>query len=227
MCMAKAVPLRLRHHDGSTTLYISDVSIAQNEVVILAGKCDMAALLTDIQMSPTLTTFRVLHNTSPIVLVDSGGHLFALLAEPTIEETGESFVFLHKKKNDAVFAKVKSAPENSPAPITNQRGNVFVTNGGSSWDTATRLDVLPIDSKKFDKSSKQAMHVKRVRFADAEKVVGGLVGFGDLVSMYRTISLSQTSSRMTTRLSCLKIWPILLIRRTRSHWLTGPRCTVP
>jgi hypothetical protein len=38
MCVAKAVPARLRHHD---------VAIAQNEVGLLAGKCDMAALLTD------------------------------------------------------------------------------------------------------------------------------------------------------------------------------------
>jgi hypothetical protein len=67
LCVAKAVPFRLRHHDGSTTLYFSDVAIAQIEVGLLAGKCDMAALLTDIQMSPSLTTCRVLHNTSPIV----------------------------------------------------------------------------------------------------------------------------------------------------------------
>jgi hypothetical protein len=79
----------------------------------------MAALLADIQMSPTLTTCRVLPNTSPIVLVDSGGHLFARLAEPTMAEPGENFAFLHKKKNGAVSAKVKTAPENSPAPITN------------------------------------------------------------------------------------------------------------
>jgi hypothetical protein len=65
LCVAKAVPFRLRHHDGSTTLYFSDLAIAQNEVGLLAGKCDMSALLTDIQMSPTLTTCRVLHNTSP------------------------------------------------------------------------------------------------------------------------------------------------------------------
>jgi hypothetical protein len=119
LCVAKAVPFRLRHHDGSTTLYFSDVAIAQNEVGLLAGKCDMAALLADIQMSPTLTTCRVLPNTSPIVLVDSGGHLFARLAEPTMAEPGENFAFLHKKKNGAVSAKVKTAPENSPAPITN------------------------------------------------------------------------------------------------------------
>jgi hypothetical protein len=30
LCVAKAVPFRLRHHDGSTTLYFSDVAIAQN-----------------------------------------------------------------------------------------------------------------------------------------------------------------------------------------------------
>jgi hypothetical protein len=55
LCVAKAVPFRLRHHDGSTALYFSGVAIAQNEVGLLAGKCDMAALLTDIQISPTLT----------------------------------------------------------------------------------------------------------------------------------------------------------------------------
>jgi hypothetical protein len=100
-------------------LYFFDVAIAQNEVGLLAGKCDMAALLTEIRMSPTLTTCLVLHNTSPIVLVDSGGHLFARQDEPTMAEPGDNFVFLHKKKNGAVFAKVKTAPENSPAPITN------------------------------------------------------------------------------------------------------------
>jgi hypothetical protein len=164
-------------------MFFSDVAIAQNEVGLLAGKCDMAAVLTDIQMSPTLTTFRVLHNTSPIVLVDSGGHLFARLAEPKMAELGENFVFLHKKKkNGADFAKVKTAPENSPAPITNPKVDVSVTNGGSPWDTAARLDVLPTDSKQFDKTIKRKMHVKRVRFADADKVVGGLLHFGEHVS---------------------------------------------
>jgi hypothetical protein len=110
--VAKAVPFRLRHHDGSTTLYFSEVAIAQNKVGLLAGKCDMAAFLTDIRMSPTLTTYRVLHNTSPIALVDSGGHLFARLSEPTMAEPGENLMFLHEKKNGAVFAKVKTAPEN-------------------------------------------------------------------------------------------------------------------
>jgi hypothetical protein len=105
--VAKAVPFRLRHHDVSTTLYFSDVANAQNEVVLLAGKCDMAALLTDIQMSPTLTICRVIHNTPPIVLVDSGGHLFARLAEPTMAKPGENFVFLHRKKIGAVFAKAR------------------------------------------------------------------------------------------------------------------------
>jgi hypothetical protein len=103
--VAKAVPFLLRHHDGSTTLNFSDVAIAKNEVGLLAGKCDMAALLTDIQMSPTLTTCRVLHNTSPNELVDSGGHLFARLAESTMAEPGENFVFLRKKKNGAVFCQ--------------------------------------------------------------------------------------------------------------------------
>jgi hypothetical protein len=60
-------------------------------------------------MSPTLTTCCVLLNTSPIVLVDSGGHLFARLTEPTMADPGENFVFLHTKKNGAVFAKVKTA----------------------------------------------------------------------------------------------------------------------
>jgi hypothetical protein len=60
-----------------------------------------------------------------------GGHLFARLAEPTMSEPGENFVFLHKNKNGAVFAKVKTAPENSPAPIINTRVDVSVTNGGS------------------------------------------------------------------------------------------------
>jgi hypothetical protein len=162
-------------------LYFSDVAIAQNEVGLLAGKCDMAAFLTDIMMSPTLIICRVLQNTSPIILLDSGGHLFARLAEPTMAEPGENFVFL-KKKNGAVFAKVKTAPENSPAQITNPRVDVSVTNGGSPWDTAARLDVLSTDSKQFDKTSKQTMHVKRVRFADADKVVGGLSHFSGHVS---------------------------------------------
>jgi hypothetical protein len=159
--VAKAVPFRLRHHDGSTTLYFSDVAIAQNEVGLLAEKCDTAALLTDIQMAPTLNTCRVLHNTSPIDLVDSGGHLFARL--PTMADPGEIFVLLHRGKNGTVFAKVKTAPEISPALITNPRADVSVTNGGSSWDTAARLDVLLTDSKQFDNTSKQTKHVKRVR----------------------------------------------------------------
>jgi hypothetical protein len=50
LCVSKAVPFRLRHHDGSTTLYFSYVAIAQTEVGLLAGKCDMAAFLTDIHM---------------------------------------------------------------------------------------------------------------------------------------------------------------------------------
>jgi hypothetical protein len=142
----------------------------------------MAALLTDMQMSPTFTTCHVLHNTSPIVLIDSGGYLFERLAEPMMAEPGENFVFLRKKKNGAVFAKVKTAPENSPAPITNPRVDVSVTNGCSSWDTAARLDVLPTDRKKLEKTSKQTMHVKRVRFADERKMVGGLPHFSEHVS---------------------------------------------
>jgi hypothetical protein len=133
--------------------------LPQNEAGLLAGKCDMAALLSDIRMSPTLTTCRVLHNSSPIVLVDSCGHLFARLAETTMAEPGESFMLLHKKNNGAVFAKVKTAAENSSSPITNPRVDVFVTNGGSSWDTAARIDVLSTDSKRFDKTSKRTMYV--------------------------------------------------------------------
>jgi hypothetical protein len=57
--------------------------------------------------------------------------------------------------------------------------DVSVTNGGSPWDTAARLDVLPTDSKQFDNTSKQTMHVKLVRFADADKVVGGLPQFSE------------------------------------------------
>jgi hypothetical protein len=121
MCVAKAVPFRLLHHDESTTLYFSDVAIAQNEVGLLAGKSDIAAMLTDIQMSPTLNTCRVLPNTSIIILVDSGSHLFARLAETTMAEPGEIFVLLHKKKNGAVFAKVKTVPVNSPASIINRK----------------------------------------------------------------------------------------------------------
>jgi hypothetical protein len=60
---------------------------------------------------------------------------------------------------------------------------VSVTNGGLPWDTAARLDVLPTDSKQFYDTSKQTMHVKRVRFADADRVVGACT---TLVSMYRT-----------------------------------------
>jgi hypothetical protein len=127
----------------------------------------MAALLMDIQMSPTLTTCRVLHNTSPIVLVDSRGHLFARLAEPTMAEPGENFVFLRKKKNGAVFAKVKTAPENSPAPITNPRVDVSVTNGGSPWDTAARLDVL-------SKISPEAVLALAVRSVNSMKTSIGL-----------------------------------------------------
>jgi hypothetical protein len=142
----------------------------------------MAAFLTDIQMSPTLTICRVLHNTTQFVLVDSGSHLFACLAEPTMAETGESFVLLHKMKNGAVFAKVNTVPENSSATITNPRVNVSVTNACSPWDTATRLDVLPTDSKQFDKTSKKTMRVKRVRFADADKAVSGLPHFSEHIS---------------------------------------------
>jgi hypothetical protein len=181
-------------------------------------------LLTDIRMSPTLTTCRVLHNTSPIVLVEYGGHLFARVAEPTMAEPGESFVLLHKRKNGAVFAKVKIAPENSPTPITNPRVDVSVTNGGSPWDTAARLDVLPTHSKQLDKMSKQKMHVKRVRFADADKVVGGQPHFSEHVSDDEFVPDKQPNDDPPV---LPKIWPSLLTRRTRSHWLTCPICTVP
>jgi hypothetical protein len=72
-----------------------------------------------------------------------------------MSEPGENFVFLHKNNIGTVFGKVKTAPENSPAPITNPRVDVSVTNGGSPWDTAARLDVFPSDSKKFDNTSKK------------------------------------------------------------------------
>jgi hypothetical protein len=91
-------------------------------------------------------------------------------------------VFLRKKKNGAVFGKVKTAPKNSPASITIPRVGVSVTNGGSPWEAAARLDILPTDSKQFDKTSIKTMHVKLVRFADADKVVGGLPHFSEHVS---------------------------------------------
>jgi hypothetical protein len=120
-------------------------------------------------------------------MVDYSGHLFARLAEQTTAEPGENFVFLRKKKNGAVFAKVKTAPENSPAPITNPRVDMSVTNGGSPWDTAARLDVLPRDRKQFDKTSKQIVHVKRVRFAATDKVIGGLLHFSEHISDYEFV----------------------------------------
>jgi hypothetical protein len=128
-----------------------------------------------------------------IFLVDSSGHLFAHLAKPTMAEPGETIVFLRKKKNGAVFAKVKTAPENSPAPITNPRLDVSVTNGGSPWDTAARLEVLPTDNKQFGTTSRQTMHVKRVRFADAEMVVGGLPHFSEHVSDDEFVPDKQTN----------------------------------
>jgi hypothetical protein len=60
--------------------------------------------------------------------------------------------------------------------------DVSVTNGGSPWDTVACIDVLPTDSKQFDKTSKKTMHVKRVHFADADKVVDGLPHFSEHVS---------------------------------------------
>jgi hypothetical protein len=68
-----------------------------------------------------------------------------------------------------VFAEVKTAPENSPNPIVNPRVDVSVTNGGSPCDTASILKVFSTDSKQFEKTSKLSMHVKRVRFADADR----------------------------------------------------------
>jgi hypothetical protein len=97
-------------------------------------------------------------------------------------EIGESFVLLHNKENGAVFAKVKTAPEKSPAPITNPRVDVSVTNGGSPWYTAARLDVRSTDRKQLGKTSKQTMQVKRVRFADSEMVVCGLPRFSEHIS---------------------------------------------
>jgi hypothetical protein len=58
---------------------------------------------------------------------------------------------------------------------------VSLTNGGSPWYTAARLDVHPTDSKQFEKTSKQTMYVKRVRFTGADKV-GGLPQFSEHVS---------------------------------------------
>jgi uncharacterized protein YdeI (BOF family) len=60
--------------------------------------------------------------------------------------------------------------------------DVSIANGGSPWDTAARLDVLPTDSKQFDNTSKQTMHVNRVRSADADKVVSVLPHFIEHVS---------------------------------------------
>jgi hypothetical protein len=99
-----------------------------------------------------------------------------------------------------------------------------VTNGSSPWDTAARLDVLPTDSKQFDKTSKQTMHVKRARFADADKVVGGLPHFSEHVSDDEFVPDMQPNDDPP---ALPKIWPSLLSRRTRSQWLTCPRCTVP
>jgi hypothetical protein len=62
-----------------------------------------------------------------------------------------------------VFAEGKTAPEDSPAPITKPRVDVPVNNGGSPWDTAARLDVVPTDIKQFSKTRKRAMHVRHMR----------------------------------------------------------------
>jgi hypothetical protein len=60
-------------------------------------------------------------------------------------------------------------------------------------DTTARLDVLPTDSKQFDMTSKQTMHVKSVNFADADKVVGGLPHFSEHVLNYEFVPDKQPS----------------------------------
>jgi hypothetical protein len=58
---------------------------------------------------------------------------------------------------------------------------VSITNDGSQWDTAARIAVLPTDRKQFGKTSKPTMYVKRVRFANADKVLSGLPHFSEHV----------------------------------------------
>jgi hypothetical protein len=72
-----------------------------------------------------------------------------------------------------------------------------VTNGGEPWDTAARLDVLPTDSNQFDKTSKQTMHVERVRIADADKVVDGLPHFSEHVSDDEFVPKSPKTSQFS------------------------------
>jgi hypothetical protein len=87
-----------------------------------------------------------------------------------------------RRRTARFLAKSRLRLKNSPASITIPRVDVSVTNGGSPWEAAARLDILPTDSKQFDKTSKKTMHVKLVRFADADKVVGGLPHFSEHVS---------------------------------------------
>jgi hypothetical protein len=58
----------------------------------------------------------------------------------------------------------------SPPPTAAHRG------------TAARLNVLSPDSKQLEKTSKETVNVKRVRFADADKVMSGLPHFSEHVS---------------------------------------------
>jgi hypothetical protein len=69
--------------------------------------------------------------------------------------------------------------------------DVSVTNGGSSWDTAARLDIPPTVRKQLDKTSKQTMDIKRMRFADADKVVDGEPHFSEHVSDDEFVSDKQ------------------------------------
>jgi hypothetical protein len=142
----------------------------------------MAALLTDIQMSPTLNTCRVLHNTPPIVLVDSGGHLFARrLAIKTMAEPGENFVFLlweeelrgFCQSQDCAWKLSRSDHQPGSGRVCHQR-QLTAGHGRSSRRSS---DI----QKQFDKTSKQTMHVKRVHLADADKVVVGLLHFSEHV----------------------------------------------
>jgi hypothetical protein len=68
------------------------------------------------------------------------------------------------------------------------------------------------------------MHVKRVRFADADKVMNGLPHFSEHVSDDEFVPDKQPNddpSALSKKLA------ESLTRLTRSHWLTCPRCTVP
>jgi hypothetical protein len=172
----------LRFDFGNTTDQLRCTSLT---LPLLRTRLDCwpenATWFTDIQISPTLTTCRVLHNTSPIVLVDSGGHMFARLAKTMMAEPGEGFVLLHKKKNGAVFAKVKTAPENSPATITNPRVDVSITNGGSLFyrpdqcsrksyvDDTSSLLVSSLPSLFYTMSSHRDIYVIKLSRRDIPK----------------------------------------------------------